>query len=51
MNDKNLYEELLGIQKTMGTGISPFSAWLCLRGSKTLELRNRKSAENAGKIA
>ena len=39
------------ISKTMGTGISPFAAWLCLRGTKTLELRVRKSTENAGNIA
>jgi cystathionine gamma-lyase len=51
MNDADLYEELMQITKTMGTGISPFAAWLCLRGTKTLELRVRKSTENAGKIA
>lgn len=31
----------------MGTGISPFEAWVALRGAKTLEIRITQAAKNA----
>lgn len=39
MNRKDLYDQLFNNTKLMGTGMSPFNAWLSLRGSKTLEVR------------
>merc|ERR1712166_1489231 len=39
MNDRKLYDQLFNNTKLMGTGMSPFNAWLSLRGSKTLEVR------------
>jgi cystathionine gamma-synthase len=35
-NDSDLYDKLFFNLKTMGTCISPFDAWIALRGSKTL---------------
>jgi cystathionine gamma-synthase len=35
-NDSELYDKLYFNIKSIGTCISPFDAWLCLRGSKTL---------------
>jgi methionine-gamma-lyase len=37
-------------QKDMGGVMSPFNAWLLLRGLKTLPLRMDRHSENAGKI-
>jgi len=39
LNDRKLYDDLMFIMKTMGTGLPAFESWLCLRGSKTLEVR------------
>lgn len=39
MNRRDLYDKLFNNTKLMGTGMSPFNAWLSLRGSKTLEVR------------
>ncbi len=35
----------------LGTNLSPFEAWLTQRGSKTLALRMRQQAANAGQVA
>jgi cystathionine gamma-lyase len=51
MNDEKLYDRLFFNIKTMGTSMSPFEAWVALRGSKTLKLRAEKCAENALAIA
>jgi len=37
--------------KTLGTTISPFDAYIALRGIKTLDLRVTKASENALAIA
>jgi len=51
MNSLELYDKLHYNLKTMGTIITPFNAWLALRGSKTLKLRVEKASDNALKIA
>ena len=51
LNDSKLYDQLFFSMKSMGTAISPFDAWLVLRGSKTMELRVEKACDNALKIA
>ena len=50
-NDPKLYDTLFFNIKSMGYFLSPFDAYLCLRGSKTLELRVNKATENAMIIA
>lgn len=44
---KNLWE----VAKEIGASISPFNAWLILRGLKTLAVRMDRCCENAAKIA
>jgi len=51
MNDLDLYNKLYFHVKSMGTIISPFQAWLALRGTKTLQLRVERCTETALKIA
>jgi cystathionine gamma-lyase len=46
-NCPEMYEVINFNMKCFGNIISPFSAFLCLRGSKTLEVRAFKAAENA----
>lgn len=43
--------ELEMISMTLGNPISPFDAWLCLRGLRTLALRMEKHQKNAYEIA
>ncbi len=50
-NDKQLAEELAFVQKTQGAVLSPFEAFLILRGVKTLAIRMEKQQQNAQKIA
>ena len=51
VNDDRLNDRLRFIQKSVGGVMSPFDAWLCLRGTKTLALRMRKHIENAKEVA
>jgi len=51
MNSRAIYDQLFNNTKLMGTGMSPFNAWLSLRGSKTLEVRMNQAAKNAMAIA
>lgn len=51
VNDDRLNDRLRFIQKSVGGVMSPFDAWLCLRGTKTLALRMRKHTENAKEVA
>jgi cystathionine gamma-synthase len=46
-----LEEPLRTIQKSEGASLSPFDAWLTLRGIKTLAVRMEKHEKNAVKIA
>ena len=50
-NDPDLYDTLYFNIKSLGTMIAPFDAWVGLRGSKTLQLRAERAAENALEIA
>jgi cystathionine beta-lyase/cystathionine gamma-synthase len=50
-NDKAVAEKLRFLQKAVGGVLSPFDAWLCLRGTKTLAVRMKQHNENAMKVA
>ncbi|MDR0567594.1 MAG: PLP-dependent aspartate aminotransferase family protein [Spirochaetaceae bacterium] len=50
-NREDLEEPLRNAQKSEGASLSPFDAWLTLRGIKTLALRMRQCGENALQIA
>lgn len=51
LNSKELYDRLFFVMKSMGTGLSAFDSWICLRGSKTLEVRVERAQANAIAIA
>lgn len=48
---KDLIKRMRYIGDNLGTHISPFNAWLALRGVRTLHLRVKKQCENALAIA
>lgn len=48
---KKDHEDIKYIQNATGAILSPFNAWLTLRGLKTLELRMRRHCENAQFVA
>lgn len=50
-DDSDLYDKLYFNMKSTGGIICPFDAWLCLRGTKTLEVRVEKACSNAMIIA
>lgn len=50
-NNDAITEKLRFIQKAVGGIMSPFDAWLCLRGTKTLAVRMKQHCENARIIA
>jgi cystathionine gamma-synthase len=49
--DPSLAEKMLFAQKAVGAILSPWDAWLLLRGIKTLHLRIRQAQENAMVLA
>lgn len=51
LNDKKLSERLRFIQKSVGGILSPFEAWMCLRGIKTLAVRMARHDSNAMEVA
>ncbi|MEK6754629.1 MAG: cystathionine gamma-synthase [Bacteroidota bacterium] len=51
LNDPGLTERLRFIQKSVGAILSPFEAWMCLRGIKTLGLRMARHDTNAMEVA
>lgn len=51
MHDQVLYERLKFIQNAIGAILSPFDAWLTLRGLRTLELRMARHTDNAEAVA
>lgn len=51
LNDAKLIERLRFIQKSVGGIMSPFDAWLCLRGVKTLAVRMARHEINAMEVA
>jgi cystathionine gamma-synthase/O-succinylhomoserine sulfhydrylase len=42
---------LIAFQRNTGPNLSPFSAWVVLKGLETLELRAQRQSENAMKVA
>ncbi|MBI3195065.1 MAG: PLP-dependent transferase, partial [Ignavibacteriae bacterium] len=50
-NNKIITEQLRFFQKAVGGILSPFDAWLCLRGTKTLAVRMERHCESAMKVA
>lgn len=51
VRDEALAERLAFFQNTVGAVLSPFDAWLLLRGMKTLALRLQRQSENAQRLA
>ncbi len=51
LNDSKLAERLRFIQKSAGGILSPFEAWMCLRGIKTLAVRMARHDANAVEVA
>jgi O-succinylhomoserine sulfhydrylase len=43
-------DKLLPFQRNTGPNLSPFNAWVVLKGLETLDLRVRKQSENAVKV-
>jgi cystathionine beta-lyase/cystathionine gamma-synthase len=50
-NDAATADRLRFLQKSVGGVLSPFDAWLCLRGTKTLAVRMKQHNENAMQVA
>ena len=50
-NNDVVAERLKYFQKCIGGILSPFDAWLCLRGVKTLSVRMERHGESAMKVA
>lgn len=46
-NDDALLDEIFGVVRTCGTSISPFNAWIFLKGLETLKLRMAAHCDNA----
>ena len=44
-------EEVYGVLRTAGPTMSPFNAWVFLKGLETLSLRMQAHCENAGRLA
>lgn len=51
LNDNDIYEKLKFTQNSAGGVLSPFDSFLVMRGLKTLGVRMRQHAQNAGIIA
>lgn len=50
-SEKLLGEDVFGFLRTAGTTMSPFNAWVFLKGLETLDIRMRAHCENALQIA
>lgn len=50
-SDELLAEDVVGFLRTAGTTMSPFNAWVFLKGLETLHLRMKTHCENALEIA
>lgn len=51
VNNKEYYDRILLVQKSVGAVPSPFDSWLTLRGVKTLAVRMRQHEQNAFAVA
>lgn len=50
-SDELLAEDVVGFLRTAGTTMSPFNAWVFLKGLETLHLRMKAHCENALEVA
>ncbi|MDE0978281.1 MAG: aminotransferase class V-fold PLP-dependent enzyme, partial [Arenicellales bacterium] len=50
-DDKTLHEMLLNTLRTAGPAMSPFNAWVFLKGLETLPLRMRAHCDHAAEVA
>ncbi|TSB48294.1 cystathionine gamma-synthase family protein [Alkalicoccobacillus porphyridii] len=50
-NDSSLVESIYHYREINGATMDPWAAYLLLRGMKTLDLRVKRQAENAGRLA
>jgi len=50
-NQQLVGEELFGVIRSTGPTMSPFNAWVALKGLETLSLRMKAHSEQAGKLA
>lgn len=50
-SEKLLAEDVFGFLRTAGPSMSPFNAWVFLKGLETLEIRMRAHCENAARLA
>ena len=50
-DNKLVGEEIFGVLRTAGPTLSPFNAWIFLKGLETLELRMKAHSENALALA
>ena len=48
---QELIEPILGFVRTAGPAISPFNAWICLKGMETLRLRIEAQSQSAYRLA
>lgn len=51
LNNKEFYDKIMLVQKSVGAVPSPFDSWLTLRGIKTLAIRMRQHEQNAFEVA
>ena len=51
ITDTNLHDKLFAVLRAMGPSMSPFNAWIFLKGLETLDLRMEKHCHNARKLA
>lgn len=49
--NNKLLEEVFGVVRTLGPSMSPFNAWVFLKGLETLRLRMKAHCENAQQLA
>lgn len=49
--DLNVFKELFGVVRTAGPSMSPFNAWVFLKGLETLNLRMRAHSQTAQLLA
>ncbi|MBP2810444.1 O-succinylhomoserine sulfhydrylase [Acinetobacter baumannii] len=51
VGNHQLLEEVFSVVRTLGPSMSPFNAWVFLKGLETLRLRMKAHCENAQKLA
>ncbi len=51
LGNKELMEEVVGVLRSVGPTMSPFNAWVMLKGLETLNLRMKAHSDNAMELA